>query len=99
MDAQRRLQEILAELSAKKYQSIYAAATDIKSFQVDISSTRRKRSFKSHAKSSRLQALTPAEEDGLVRWITQLTIGEYMPHHPLRREMAEVIFDERAFYQ
>ena len=42
------------------------------------------------------QALSPAEEYELVRWISKLTITGYAPRHPLVRQMAESIRKRRT---
>ena len=73
---------------AKKYKSITKAA---QAFNAPLSTVKhrvkgRQTRVQSHQHQ---QLLTPAEEDELVRWITQLAAIGYAPSFTLVREMAE----------
>ena len=89
-----RIQEGLNGLKNGRFQSVRHAARELNISRGTLQHRFNGRVSRSISHSE-AQALTSAEEDELVRWITQLTITGYPPRHDTLWSMAETIRKRR----
>src|SRR5438105_13676393 len=85
-----RILEAIAAVKANEFDSIELTAAH---FSVPVSTLHhRVQGCPSRREScGAQQKLTPAQEQELIRWITQLSITGYSPRHDIVQEMAEAI--------
>jgi len=87
---EQRIRNTIEGIQSGLYKSARSAARqlDVPHSTLKHRIARRKTPINSHEEE---QLLSPTEEIELVRWITQLTIGGYPPHHLTFRAMAEAL--------
>jgi hypothetical protein len=88
IESERRMSAAIEAVKLKQYISPEAAAPH---FNVSAKTLRFRVNGRPSRQESRTtqQKVTPAAENELVQWITQLTITGYSPRHSVVREMAE----------
>ena len=89
-ETEARIQEACKGIEESKFESVNHAA---KVLDLNVKTLRKRLAggkSRTEAHAWR-QALTPAEEIALVRWITRITATGYPATHPMLREMAHVV--------
>src|SRR5436305_11780189 len=95
---EHKLQAAIAAIADGTCKTLYEAA---KAFQVPMATLYKRAQGRQPCNKAheQLQILSLAEENELVRWITQLTVSGYPPRHATLREMAEEIRESEATRQ